>query len=306
MSEQKVLIIGSGSMGQRFAELLNKRGYTVVFFKYKKDQPSLKNLKDFKACFICSPTSTHLTYLKKCLSAGLHIFIEKPISSSLVGLRAVLEKKKPHQMLMVGFNSRLILSSEEMKKTISQLGSISYAHFDVGQNLESWRPTTDCKKSYSAHFNLGGGVTLDLIHEIDLALNFFPDLVINHSVSNRLGDCTIDSEDYSQIEFTNPRVRITLDYLSHRKIRTYHLVGENGTLWCDIINKKFEVFWKNGTTTSLTDPILFDREGSFERELEYFFNCIDTNNIPECTDRYLGIDALSIALKVRKKYVQKI
>ena len=39
-------------------------------------------LKDIDAAIIVSPTTTHFEIAKKCIEAGKHIFVEKPLTSN--------------------------------------------------------------------------------------------------------------------------------------------------------------------------------------------------------------------------------
>ena len=47
------------------------------------------------------------------------------------------------------------------------------ARFFVGEYLPDFHPDEDYRKGYSARADLGGGVMLTLIHDIDLATWFF-------------------------------------------------------------------------------------------------------------------------------------
>ena len=81
--------------------------------------------------------------------------------------------------------------------------------------LTDWRPHQDYRNSYSAREDLGGGATLDFIHEIDLINWLFG---IPESVSgilSKTGALSIQTED-SVDAFINRNgviINLHLDYL---------------------------------------------------------------------------------------------
>lgn len=314
MQQQQVLIIGSGSMGQRFAKIFSSLGVSVTFFKYSPQHSaplgfsvcsSLNDFNKYSICCICTPTATHLHYLELALEAGMHVFVEKPIADTMAGLETALKVRKANQIVQVGFNLRSLPITKIIQEKLPLLGKILYAHFTVGQYLPSWRPQADYKKSYSASYAMGGGVSLDLIHELDLAFTLFPQIKLKDVHSDKLSNLKIDVEDYVEYRFSHPELRITLDYLSPQLLRSYRIVGEKGELVCDVPLKKLTLQFLNGTGESYTDAELFDRDKSFMMEIQEFLFAISSGTKFKIDDRVLGIDALRIALSARKQYVQK-
>lgn len=314
MQQQQALIIGSGSMGQRFAKIFSSLGVSVTFFKYSPHHSTppgfsvCSNLNEFKKysiCCICTPTATHLNYLKLALEAGMHVFVEKPIADTLTGLDATLKIRKANQIVQVGFNLRTVPITKIIQEKLPLLGKILYAHFTVGQYLPSWRPQVDYQRSYSSSYAMGGGVALDLIHELDLAFTLFPQMKLKDVYSDKLSNLKIDVEDYVEYRFSQPELRISLDYLSPQLVRSYRIVGEKAELVCDVPARKLIIRFLNGTEESYTEPELFDRDMSFVIEIQEFLTTITNGKKPNINDRVLGIDALKIALSARKQYVQK-
>jgi predicted dehydrogenase len=54
--------------------------------------------------------------------------------------------------------------------TAGALGPVRLAEVTFGYDLRKWRPQSDYRDSYSARAELGGGIVLDAIHEIDYLL----------------------------------------------------------------------------------------------------------------------------------------
>jgi predicted dehydrogenase len=92
-----------------------------------------------------------------------------------------------------------------------------------GQYLPSWRPNSDYRDCYSAKKE-GGGVLLDLSHEIDYVQWFCGQINEIKSYQVKISDLEIDSDDLTMfIGKTNKDilVNISIDYISkitHRKL----------------------------------------------------------------------------------------
>ena len=63
--------------------------------------------------------------------------------------------------------------------------------------LPDWRPGQDYRKTYSAHKDLGGGVSIDLIHEWDYLTYLFGWPKKVHSFIGKKSNLEIDSDDYA-------------------------------------------------------------------------------------------------------------
>ena len=110
-----------------------------------------------------------------------------------------------------------------------------------GQYLPSWRPNTKYQDSYSAKKNEGGGVLLDLSHEIDYVQWLFGKIKEIKSYQVKISDLEIDSDDLTMlIGKTNQDifVNISIDYISkmtHRKLMVETL---NNSYELDFISNK--------------------------------------------------------------------
>ena len=80
---------------------------------------SLEYLTDVRmdACFIQSATVAHYKLAKQCLEAGIHVFMDKPLSEELEETTELLSlAEDKNLMLMVGFNRRFAPSVAAIKK----------------------------------------------------------------------------------------------------------------------------------------------------------------------------------------------
>jgi predicted dehydrogenase len=128
-----------------------------------------------------------------------------------------------------------------MKSKIDAL-RINEVTIYCGSYLPEWRKNTDYKESYSAKTELGGGVDLDLIHEIDYAYWLFgmPENITKFcSSKSSLG---IQANDFAQYYLTYPNfnLSITLNYYRRDPKRTLEVVCEDGTFLVDLLKNKID------------------------------------------------------------------
>lgn len=190
-SVKKVVIIGCGSIGLRHIKNLNQIGnYSIFAIRSRKGfqqkLPDNLNVYEFSKwkeiinkkpdiAIISNPTSLHLETAIKLIPFVKGIFIEKPLSNSLNKIRELIIKaKKNHTVLFMGHNLMfhpIILKIKEFI-SLNELGKILNIQCQAGHWIPDWHPYEDYKKSYSTIKKLGGGVSLTLIHEIQLAIEF--------------------------------------------------------------------------------------------------------------------------------------
>ena len=104
--------------------------------------------------------------------------------------------------------------------------------------LPDWRKGTDYRKNYSAIKEKGGGVELDLIHEMDYITYLFgmPQEVKHYA--GKFSDLEIDSDDLGVylLKYSEKLIEIHLDYVGRKARREIELYCKDYTIVGDLIN----------------------------------------------------------------------
>lgn len=225
----KVLIIGYGSIGKRHFDILSKlseiQSIDLVTKQNIENNICYKNLEvvdkinQYDYFIIASDTNKHfeqLKFLEENVKNKL-IFCEKPLFES----KKYLEVK--NNRIFVGYVLRFHPLFEKLKEFVKNEKIIT-VNTKCGQYLPLWRPDSDYKKSYSAKKEAGGGVLLDLSHEIDYVQWLCGPINEIKSYQVKISDLEISSDDLTMlIGKTNKNilVNISIDYISkntHRKL----------------------------------------------------------------------------------------
>jgi predicted dehydrogenase len=109
---------------------------------------------------------------------------------------------------------------------------------EVGQYLPSWRPNIDYRKSVSAQNVLGGGVLLELSHELDYLGWIFGEVEWVRATLSRQSNLEIDVEDSAFIvmkflsDFPGASLigTVQMDFIRHDSTRLCYAIGDKGTL----------------------------------------------------------------------------
>ena len=239
------------------------------FFVYNNEE-KLDNIK-IKAILICSPSKFHIKNLKTLSNLSNNFFIEKPISSKLSEALKVLEYKK--KLIFVGYNllydKKLIYLKKLIKKKIKKFGKLYYVQCDVGQCLKTWRRNKDYTKTVSAKKSLGGGVLLELSHEINYLCWLFGRPKKISSNIKKVSKLKIDVEDYAvhNINFKKNLIcNLRTDFIRKDKKRNINLVFENYSIFIDFVKDKIKIInnikakiisFKINSNTSYKDQLNF-------------------------------------------------
>ena len=292
MDQLRVCFIGIGSIAKRHIRNLRTicegKGVSLTIDAFRRSSDQVENVNqvftsvatlptDYDVIFITNPTDQHLKTLKTFHEHGKHFFIEKPV----VSIDQIAEAKqltlKPDSVYYVAAPLRYNAVIQWVKDNVDPNDVISVRSISSSY-LPDWRPGQDYRQTYSAHKDMGGGVSIDLIHEWDYLTYLFgwPEKIF--SMIGRKSPLEIDSDDYAIYiaEFANMIAELHLDYFGRRIIREIELFTKEDTILGDIANNK---------VTSLRRNKVLDfheeRDDFQKRELLHFIDMISNKSIVE-------------------------
>jgi len=293
MTSKRILLVSFGSIGQR--HFRNTRTLLpdaeICLFRHRRpDDPTLPEGVHHQvytmddalafapdAVIVSSPASKHVETAEPFIAAGAHVFIEKPLESAHAKLNGFAERVvQADEFVMVGYVLRFLPMLTRIKGLIDDgaLGDIRTALVQTGQYLPDWRPDSDYRDGVSARKDLGGGVLLELSHELDYASWLFGVPVSVQASCGRLSDLEIDVEDSAHVLFEYPdrRVAIQIDFLQRVAKMGLQIIGSKATLEADLINETAMVYSPdNPDGVSVDGPVSADGNEVYLRQFDVFF-----------------------------------
>ena len=272
----RILIAGVGSMAKRHLRLAREL-FPEAEIKVLSHRPVsvtsefsdgyLLDIKeallfDPQIAVIANPAPYHLEIAQELIEGGAHLLIEKPLSISVDGIDKLLQTSKNlNKVLAVGYNLRFDPSLQEMHKMLNDglIGAALSVRSEVGQYLPTWRPGTDYRNGVSAKQELGGGVLLELSHELDYLRWIFGEFAWVNATLSQQSALEIDVEDSAHLTLgflpsrNNRQIIATLnlDFIRHDTTRICTVIGESGSLrWDGVLGKVS--FFKEGSSQWVT------------------------------------------------------
>jgi predicted dehydrogenase len=307
-----VLVLGAGSIGRRHARNLASAGARVAL----ADPAAIEGTDDpvgvtripwadadpgrFAGVVVASPTVHHLDQATVAVAAGAGVLVEKPLATTVAGGESL---RGDNDHVRVGFNLRYHEPIRRLMDLVhgGRAGRVVGARLWFGYHLPSWRPGVDYRQTYSARADLGGGILLDAIHELDLAVWLLgPDLVVESALVARVGDLELDVEDTVRAQLRTADevpVEIALDYLSRDYRRGIEVVGTDATIRLDWARNVLEVADGNDVTVEAAGASV-DR--SYEAEATSFLGWLTgTDDLP--VDVETALVSLRLADEIRER-----
>ena len=289
----RVAIIGFGGIGHRHLENLQflVPDCEIVVLR-RRESPAVENsatvhtlaevlrLKP-RAAVLSGPASHHVKTAIELAEAGIHLFIEKPLSNSLKGTGELLDLcRKQELVAMVGYNMRFHEPLTLLRDAVDQgkIGRLLYLHAEVGQYLPDWRPDMDYRSTVSARRKLGGGAMLELSHEIDLARWIGGEVRAVTARADRIGHLEIDVEDLADMILdyhSGSLAHVHVDMLQRVPRRRVLVVGEEGSAEWDMETDCTRVFdARVGSWEELHPAGPVDRNRMYLEEMRHFLDCV--------------------------------
>lgn len=222
-----------------------------------------EDMPDYDIVFITNPTNLHYGIIKSLADKTDCFFIEKPIfedgkySLEKAGLRG----KKAY----VAAPMRWCKTYIELKKRIPQMQCYS-ARVICSSYLPEWRKGVDYRTVYSAHRDMGGGVTIDLIHEWDYLIDLFGFPLEYCNFKGKYSNLEIDSDDISVYiaRYKDMLCEVHLDYIGRGYRRSIELLCADGNVTADFGEGKLTL--ADGTVIDCAEDV----NERYLREMRYF------------------------------------
>lgn len=294
----KVLLIGFGSIGRRHYEVLS--GFSQISEIHVVTKQSLENITRFSHldevnnihCYdyflIASETNKHFEQLNW-LNANVSnkkIFCEKPLFDKNQPL------KGSSNNIFIGYVLRFHPLLQKIKSLIGG-GRILNLSVECGSYLPLWRTNIDYKDSYSAKKEQGGGVLLDLSHELDYTNWITGGFVDIKSFQTKVSNLEIDSDDLVSMIAKTPSggiVNLSINYFSKVSHRTLLLNTDEFTIELDLIQSSMTQTFVSGKVESYDAPKL-ERNYLFEQmHNEILFK----EDQPHVCDLTAGLEVMQI------------
>ena len=287
------LFIGLGSIGSRHLKNLHticaERGITLAADALRSSlnrplRPGVAELlrtqftalddpaarEHYDLAFITNPTSLHAETLQSLHGRAGALFIEKPIfSADQAGLdpAALLD---PGQKAYVAAPMRwcgVMLALKKRLETGAD-GRPYCARVLCSSYLPDWRPGVDYRTVYSAHKAMGGGVTIDLIHEWDYLVDLFGTPERLYNLRGQYSELEIDSDDVSLYiaQYPGMLAEVHLDYFGRGYRRSIELFTPSGSLVADFGAGTLTL--PDGTVEDYTEDV----NARYLREMAYFLD----------------------------------
>ncbi len=280
-----VAVIGYGSIGKRHADNLVALGHAVAI--YDPAFPNGYNLEEIiansDAVVIASPTSEHNNHTILARMHGKKTFLEKPVGHS------ELLPIQYDYVAMVGYNLRFHSCVKKAKEWLDAglIGNPIWANFTLGQFNE--RPDY-----------LRDGVLLNWSHELDLALYLCGPAHLAASSTHITDSGQDDLTDILLTHENGCRSTVHLDYIARPEIRSFHIVGDKGSIGSDLVNRRASRWGidSDGSKESFIGEDTWN--DNYIEEMQAFIDRIDGKKTIGCTGAE-GLEVLKICLEVRKQ-----
>lgn len=195
-SSKKIIIAGGGSRGLYFVDLLvNKLGREIAAIvdnfaegheaiRYRLSEFGVSNTPIYESLdealektpreeadilFIMTPEWTHLEIFKKAVNSGCHVFLEKPIATTLEDCKEIHEiSKSTDKIVQVGFVLRCSLFYQKIKQMVESGKMGKIITIQMNERMALQHGTAFKRQWHRLKRYTGGFLNEKCCHDIDI------------------------------------------------------------------------------------------------------------------------------------------
>jgi len=194
-NNHRSIVVGAGSIGVRHRRVLESLGSEVVTVSRRAGIGEYQTIIDAFSSIspdyvvIATRTEGHFESIESLVETGYsgRVLLEKPIFDYPRTMPDL-----PFASMSVGYQLRFHPAVQQLKTALTGERVLS-AQIRYGQYLPDWRPNRDYRETVTA--GPGGGVLLELSHELDLVQWILGPAKVLHGRTLRSGTLEMERED---------------------------------------------------------------------------------------------------------------
>ncbi|MCA9411720.1 MAG: Gfo/Idh/MocA family oxidoreductase, partial [Candidatus Omnitrophica bacterium] len=307
---KKLLIIGTGSIGERHTRCFLATGRVQVSICEPNDTlreriardytveaafPDLDSAleKDWDAALVATPAHTHIPIAQQLADKGIHLFIEKPLSTSLDGIGDLQKTVVDQQLLAaVAYVWRCFPGIEWLKSVVEdrRFGALKQLTILSGQNFPFYRPAY--REIYYTDRAKGGGAIQDCLTHL---LNFSEFLagpitrIVADSDHQVLEGVEVEDTVHVIARHGETMGCYSLNQYQAPNETTVTLVFEKGTARFEHHENHCRWMTEPGAAWNDVELPAMERDDLFIRQANAFLDALEGKSEPLCTlDEALG------------------
>lgn len=256
---------------------------------YKDVDVMLEENPEIDAVIVATRTDDHLETSIKCLNAGKHLLVEKPIALNASEADKIVDAaEKNKKLLMVGMNNRFRTDTMLERSFIKgkELGEVFYVK-------TGWLKTQSSDQKWFMDMEkAGGGVFIDNgIAMLDLGMWMlgFPEVKSVSSVNYFHNSKAVEDSNFTLVKFKNGStltIEVSWSFVRYGEFFYCNVFGTNGSATINplrinkMVNKQmFDITPKNIKQTQAV------YKQSYENEVNYFIGAIRGTHTPISTGK---------------------
>lgn len=302
--KQRLLVVGLGSIGERHLRcaLLTERANVLACeisdtlrHAVAERHGVSETFADFEAALaarptaavICVPAHLHVPMATRLVEAGVHILIEKPLSTSLQGieeLRRAVEKRKLVGAVAYVQRAQPVLTAARQAIQSERFGKPVQLVATAGQHFPFYRPAY--RGTYYRNRATGGGAIQDALTHLINAGEWLigpVERVLADAAHQVIPD--VEVEDTVHVIARQKGIPASYALNQHQAPNelTITVVCEQGTVRCELHEQRWRWMTEPGENWHDEPGGTLERDELFVVQLQAFFDAIEHGRPPLCT-----------------------
>jgi len=295
MDKLKTGLIGVGKWGKNYLRILPQISRFIGFadtdkdkaisatqgITYKDNYEDLLPLVD--AVCITTPSDTHYEIAEKCLEAGKHVLVEKPLTLDSRTSQELCELAEERGLILAtGAQYRFNPTVIWLKNELANMGTL---HNITMRYVHGDKPP---RKDMGVIFNFG-------IHLFDI-LNFTLERLPERLFCKKVNYLSSDREDCAVIvaDYRDFYASLDCSWFHGEKARDCWVTGSKECVNVDFFRQWIHQYDKEKNGEIVEQPILVLNEEPLKNELLHFVDCIANNKISPINSGRAGYDAVKL------------